>query len=176
MTDQTFDMNEIIKRLEIIEHKLGIYHIPHASAVLENAIMDSFRMGLELILRNNELKVLALAVIGFKTETLQKLKSNMSKNSWATFCEEINLNIEHGVHFGSINQSQMKILSTIYQMEEMGEIISQKVEGPFNYEEFKLKMAKLEAYLNRKEEGLEIWKKGVLKLFNRFLFVHYGDP
>jgi hypothetical protein len=73
MMDQEPNLNDIIKRLEAVEHKLGIYHIPNAALVLEELIINLDSRTIQQIFREVEANDLALGIIGFKIETLRKL-------------------------------------------------------------------------------------------------------
>lgn len=159
MSDE-IDIKEVLKRLEVVEHKLGIYHIENPDLILEEMILKAKKWNFETATRNFEENDLALGVIGFKADTLKALKAHFSKNRWKTLCEDINSNILRGVRFGSIKEAQVRLLSVVYRLEEMGEMVIPKEMD--NLKDSIKKFEQVWADINRKEEGLETWKKEVL--------------
>jgi flagellar motor switch protein FliG len=159
--DQIPDMNEILKRLEAVEHKLNIYNIPQVAKVFEDLILNSDSRTLQQIFREVESNDLILSVLGSKAEMLRKIKTTLSKNSWEMLYEDVPYKIKKGVYAGSIDKAKTAIVAVAYQLEEMGEIVIHKIDEPFNREEFNKKMALFWEEFNRKEEGLDTWKKEV---------------
>lgn len=157
----TPDLNEILQRLEAVEHKLGIYYVPNAEPILEELAEKLEPKTLQLILREVDAKVLALAMMGYKAPALKGIQNAMSKKSWEMMQDDVHYHLKLGVSEASIRQARLEMMSIIKKLEASGSIVLHVHESSQEMEEWK-KRSDENPTLFKKVEGLEIWKKDVL--------------
>ncbi len=160
------DFQELVKRIERIEHKLGI--VPpdsHDDELLESlmAILDG--RTLQQVFREIDSKDLALAIVGFKVETLKLIKSNISKKGWEMLKDDMIYHTKWNGSGQSHHIARLKIMFVIQQLEEMGEIVVVRGDLPMfdNKITFEIKdwFKNLEDERNKRMKNLEKWKKEV---------------
>ncbi len=100
-------------------------------------------MTLQRVLRDVHKEIWAQAFFGLPRNSIEKLKSSVSKNSWKEIVEYW----REGNH--PYQSSQQEILKSIHILEEMGEIVL----GPFDPTRFKAAPQKTEA------EWKEFWDR-----------------
>ena len=159
MADQA-DLNEILQRLEAVEHKLGIYYVPNAEPILEELVEKLEPMVLQAILREVDSKVLAQAVMGYKTPALKNLQKAMSKKSWELIQDDVHYFLKVGVSEASIRSARFEMMSIIKKMEAHGTIQLHVKESSSELEDWKKDQET--GTLFKKVEGLDVWKKDVL--------------
>src|SRR5580658_1043982 len=94
---QETDVQELIRRIEIMEHRLGLYYyIPRADAALEELIEHLDNLTLQQVLREIEAKDLVLAMIGFQPKTLALIKTAMSHNAWEMIKDDMACQVKWG--------------------------------------------------------------------------------
>ena len=159
MADQQ-DLNEILQRLEAVEHKLGIYYVPNAEPILEELVEKLDPKTLQLILREVDAKVLALAMMGYKAPALKGIQAAMSKKSWEMIQDDVHYHLKLGVSEVSIRQARLEMMGMIKKLEAQGTIVLHVKESSSELEDWK--KSQETGTLFKKVEGLEVWKKDVL--------------
>ena len=158
----TPDMQEILQRLEVVEHKLGIYFVPNAEPILEELCEKVDAITLQNILREVEAKVLALAMMGYKAPALKGIKAAMSKKSWEMISDDIQYNVKLGVTEAGIRQAHLEMMSIIKRMESKGQL-ALKISNPSpELADWMKRNADPTGTSFKKVEGLDAWKRDVL--------------
>jgi hypothetical protein len=155
------DINEILQRLEAVEHKLGIYYVPNAEPILEELVEKLEPMTLQAILREVDAKVLAVAMMGWQTPALKGLQAAMSKKSWEMIQDDVNYHLKLGVNETSVRQARLEMLSIAKKLYATGNIILSLKETSPGIEGWKGQSPDL-GKLFKRIEGLDVWKKDVL--------------
>ena len=155
------DLNEILQRLEVAEHKLGIYFAPSAEALLEELLEKLEPLSLQNILREVDAKVLALAMMGSKAPALRGIQAAMSKKSWGMIRDDVQYHLNLGVTEAAIRQAHLEMMSVVQKLVSLGKVALQvKDPSPALSEWQKLNTGSGTSF--KKVEGLEAWKKDVL--------------
>jgi len=158
----TPDLSEIVQRLEVVEHKLGIYFVPNAEPILEELVEKLDPLTLQNILREVEAKVLALAMMGYKAPALKGLKAAMSKKSWEMIADDVQYHMKLGVTEAGIRQAHLEMMSIIKRMESKGQLVL-KISNPSpELADWMKRNADPAATSFKKVEGLDVWKKDLL--------------
>jgi len=170
------NLNEIIKRLEAVEHKLGIYY--HTSDAVDGALEELFEnvdnRTLQQILHEVDAKILAKAVLGLKSKALLNLKDALSKNAWEMLRDDIRDELRSEIGLYGLQNSKIKVLTITHQLEEMGEIVWARTTGSLETEEYRKKCEEeikenkeWYALQTLKNKELEIWKNEVFEKLNK---------
>ncbi|HVZ80189.1 MAG TPA: FliG C-terminal domain-containing protein [bacterium] len=160
MADQP-ELNEILERLEAVEHKLGVYYVPNAEPILEELCEKLEPMTLQAILREVDAKVLAQAMMGYKTPALKNLQKAMSKKSWEMIQDDVHYFLKLGVSEAAIRTARLEMMSIIKKLEAHGAVVLHVKESSAELEDWK-KQSQETGTLFKKVEGLEVWKKDIL--------------
>ena len=166
------DLHEIQKRLEHVEHKLGIFYPAiHEAELLEGILTSLDGRTVQQIFREVDAKDLALAMVGFGAKALQVVKDNVSKKAWEMLKDDI---AYYAVWCGAGNSqtiARLKIIYVINQLEEMGEIVVRmdnipalEKRPPFDYKAWQ---KRLEDEHNERVKQYENWKKEVFDLMDK---------
>ncbi len=158
---ETPNMDEIVKRLEAVEQKLGIVYIPDAETKIEELIEKIEPKKLEFVLRNVDAKDLELAMTGFKAPALLKIKAAVSPKSWGMLGDDLLYLIRQGISDSSAKDARRKVMGIIKQT--AGEIHGYP---PAEWETLKpedwKKREEILESLFKTQESLDAWKKNVL--------------
>lgn len=155
------DMNEVLKRLEAVEQKLGIVYIPHAETKIEGLIEKVEPRTLDFILRNVDAKDLVLAMVGFKGPALLKIKAALTHKSWNMLRDDFQYHLRQGVSESSAREARRKVMGIIQQT--AGEIPGYPPPEweSLRPEDWSKKEELLETFF-KTQENLDAWKKNVL--------------
>ncbi len=160
------DLHELVKRIEQIERKLGIFYPDsHEDEWLESLMTSLDGRTLQQVFREIDSKDLALAIVGFKADTLQIVKNNLSKKGWEMLKDDMVYHTKWSGSGQSHHIAKLKIMSVIKQLEEMGEIVVVRGNHPMfeNKVSFEIKdwFKNLEDERNKRIKIMEAWKKEV---------------
>jgi len=160
------DLQELIKRIENVEHQLGIFYSKtHDDELLEGILESLDGRTIQQIFREVDAKDLALAIAGFQAKALGIVKDNLSKKGWEMLKDDMAYHSNWNVYGNSKKIARLKILNVIKQLEEMGEIASlknadSKLEKKDSFD-FKDWLKKLEDERIERVKIFEAWKKEV---------------
>lgn len=116
-----FHTPDILKRLENIEYKLGIYKdYPDSLEDVLNRLDDRT---LQQIFREIDARDFAVALLGMAQETLVRIKKNFSKKAWSMMCDDVNYAVRYGTTDRALKMAKAKFLNVIYILQGMGEIV-----------------------------------------------------
>jgi hypothetical protein len=156
------DLNEVLQRLEVVEHKLGVYFVPNAEALLEELVTKLDPLTLQNILREVDAKVLALAMMGYQAPALKGIQAAMSKKSWGMIRDDVQYHLNLGVAEVAIRQAHLEMMSIIQKLVSLGKATLQVKDPSPVLAEWQKRNTESTGTSFKKVEGLEAWKKDVL--------------
>ena len=155
------DLNEIQKRLEAVEHKLGVYYDPKAEPLLEEIFAKLDSRTLQLILREIDAKILELAIMGFQAPALKGLHGALSKKAWEMITEDLQYYLKLSATEASVHQARIEIMNIVHKLINLGEIVLVIPGSSPRLEEWIKGNHNTIGTSYQKAEGLEAWKKDV---------------
>lgn len=154
------DLNQIEKRLERIEQKLGLYSAPGAEKALEEWVENQETRVLQQVLREIDAKDLVLALMGFGPKAVLQVKNAMSKTGWNMLKDDMAYQLKTAVHGSAREDARLKVMNIIQLLADRGEVQAHPPgRAPEDPAGRKKKQEEEKEEMNRKLAELERWKK-----------------